>query len=1281
MHSPSGFLSSLSSFFSTLRHWCSRAMANPRTFLVLGLLALIIFLFLLADTLEVALIWVGMVLGVVLFVMLLTWLWRRRKARRAGGKLTDMLEHQAQTGAVSKRGEVEALRTRLADAVRTIKTSKLGQVSGKEALYELPWYIVIGNPAAGKSSAVIHSGLQFPFADKNGAAVRGVGGTRNCDWFFTTEGILLDTAGRYSVHEEDREEWMGFLDLLKRYRPRAPINGIIVAASISELSGSSPEFAINLAKNLRQRVQELADRLEVFAPVYVIFTKADLIAGFSEFFSDSDQAERDRVWGATLPYSTEENRDVLALFDTRFDELYDGLKEMGAAQIALRRNHDLPPGLLTFPLEFASIKPALRTFLATLFETNPFQHKPVFRGFYFTSALQEGVAHSTSTAKLAQRFGLAPGGPEPVRTVTANNGFFLRDLFSKVVFADKRLVRQHASPGKIRARYLAFFGIVLALGLLLGGWSWSYMGNRQLASNVQADLDQVARMQAASTDLQSRLEGMAILQDRIEQLDRYSASRPMSLGLGLYQGDVLREHLLKEYYHGLNQFMLAPVRASLEDFLGKVDTSGQSASLPGAQAGQDGATANRPATPATVGGNSDMLFQDASPRNVDDAYNALKTYLMMANRQHVDPTHLSDQITRYWRGWLETNRGTMPRDQMIRSAERLISFYASRSADPAWPQIETNLAIVEKTRGSLRSVMQGMPARERAYATIKARAATRFPAITVAGLVGESDAAVVAGSFAIPGTFTRQAWVQYVEPAIQEAARQEMQTTDWVLGTSGRDDLTLEGSPEQIRKSLATLYKTEYAEHWQKFLRGVTIQPFTSFEQSVTAMNRLGNPQTSPLAKLINETYEQTSWDNPSLVNAGLQQAQTGIVAWFKRVILRQTPPGPGAPVQTAGGEAIPMGPIGREFSDVARLVVTRDNQSLLGNYMNALSQIRTRFNQLNNQGDPGPGALTLMRQTLEGKDSELAAALKLVDEQMLAGLTPSQRDTLRPLLVRPLIEAYAIIMQPAETELNKVWAAQIHEPFNQSLVNKYPFAASASVEASAEEIGQVFGPQGSIAKFVNDTLGPLTVRRGDILTARTWGDMGVSLQPTFTANFARWVAPLTGGAGGAAAQAQTLFQIQPRPASGITEYTIEIDGQQLRYRNTPPQWVNFVWPNPQGAPGARITATTFDGTTVEIINEPGRFGLERLIGTAQRTSNADGSFDMIWTQSNVSVPVKLRIISSAQASANEPGSQGLRELRLPATVVGAASAPTRPAPAGNAAPSAAQPSRNGAQQ
>jgi type VI secretion system protein ImpL len=44
--------------------------------------------------------------------------------------------------------------------------------------------------------------VEFPLADKFGkAALRGIGGTRNCDWWFTNEAVLLDTAGRYTERQ------------------------------------------------------------------------------------------------------------------------------------------------------------------------------------------------------------------------------------------------------------------------------------------------------------------------------------------------------------------------------------------------------------------------------------------------------------------------------------------------------------------------------------------------------------------------------------------------------------------------------------------------------------------------------------------------------------------------------------------------------------------------------------------------------------------------------------------------------------------------------------------------------------------------------------------------------------------------------------------------------------------------------------------------------------------------------------------------------------------------
>jgi type VI secretion system protein ImpL len=254
------------------------------------------------------------------------------------------------------------------------------------------------------------------------------------------------------------------------------------------------------------------------------------------------------------------------------------------------------------------------------------------------------------------------------------------------------------------------------------------------------------------------------------------------------------------------------------------------------------------------------------------------------------------------------------------------------------------------------------------------------------------------------------------------------------------------------------------------------------------------------------------------------------------------------------------------------------------------------------------------------------------------------------------------------------VWNAQVYQTFQGSLANKYPFAGDAKVEAGAGEIAQVFGPDGAIAKFVGTTLGPLAVRRGDTLTARTWGDMGLALTPDFTNGFARWVAPLAGGAastGQSSSEPQTVFQILPQPSSGTTEYTLAIDGQQMRYRNTPPQWTNFVWPNPSGSPGATLSATTFDGRTLQLVNEPGRYGLEKLINSAQRKRRPDGTFDLSWTQGNVTVAVSMRIISTSQASSggDAPQQQSLRGLRLPSSVadVGSAANPVNATAAGGA--------------
>jgi type VI secretion system protein ImpL len=1247
-------------------------LLHTRTLLVLGIVALAAMLFLSADALKVGAVWVVAILVTLLVVWFIIWAVRRWRAKRAADQLEAAMDAEAERAIKAaptkeSRAEVAAVRERMQDAIKTIKTSKLGLTSGSAALYELPWYAVIGNPAAGKSTAIVRSGLNFPFSDKTSSVIQGIGGTRNCDWFFTTEGILLDTAGRYSVHQEDRDEWLGFLSLLKRNRPKAPLNGVIIAASLAELSNSKPEFAITLAKQLRQRVQELTEKLEVFAPVYVVFTKADLISGFAEFFEDRDRDERERVWGATLPYDTATKADVVASFDKHFDELNDGLKEASIVRMSMHRGEKLPPGVLTFPLEFSSLKAPLRTFITTLFEDNPYQFRPIFRGFYFTSAVQEGQSTGRASQRVAERFGLTPAASSaPTAAVVAQNGFFLRDLFSKVVFADANLVKQYTSRTKLRWRYAAFFGGALLLGAMLAGWTWSYVGNRQLVANVQADLNKAIKLQEGRIDLQSRLEALEIVQDRVEQLQRYRDERPWTLALGLYQGEALEAKMRALYLAGLQEVLLKPTTAAIGAYLGEVNANAAQLQPLGRTADSGTRPAGTSTTPEPMG-----VYSAASTSNVSDAYNALKTYIMLGDKSRMETGHLGDQLTRFWRGWLEANRGSMPREQLIRSAERILAFALTQVSAPDFPTTQTNLALLDTSRENLRRVVKGMPARERVYAEVKARAATRFPPMTVARLVEDADREIVAGSYAISGAFTREAWDGFIDDAFKEASVKETRADDWVLKTATQDDLTLEGSPEQIRKALVQLYKAEYVQEWQKFLQGVTVKEFGSFEQAVISMNRLGDPAASPVGRLITELYEQTSWDNPSLLNERLAKGQKGFVDWFKQSILRMAPSRVEVKVDVASGQAaVPMGPIGKEFAGLTRLMITRDNSTppLIRTYLESLSKIRTRFNQIKNQGDHGPASRQLMLQTLEGT-SELSEALKLVEEQMLAGQTEAAKATLRPLLVRPLIQSYAVIVPAAETEINRIWAAQVHEPFQRTLAGKYPFDRASRLEATPGEMTKLFGPEGGVAKFSEQALGALVVRRGDTITPRTWADIGLRLRPEFATGFQVWVAPIAGqgggggaggGGGGGGTEAQTNFQMLPMPVPGLAEYTVEVDGQQMRYRNAVASWTNFVWPG-QGTPGVRITGVATDGRTIEFLNEPGGYGLEKMINKARRRKIDSNVFELSWPNGNLAVTVQLRLIASAAVgSPNAAGaadtpsaSGGLKGVQLPPLVAG----------------------------
>lgn len=1249
---------------------------NPRVLIVLGIIVALVLLY---DyvSLKTFFIIVSMLITCMVLGTLAYHVWKKRKA--ASNELSDLVlveknnDSQVDNHHLAKdenAQEVQALRQQMQDAIKTIRKSKIGDQTGKAALYELPWYMVIGNPAAGKSSAVLHSGLKFPFMEKtNKLSVKGVGGTRNCDWFFSTEGILLDTAGRYSVYEEDRSEWLSFLNLLKKNRPKAPINGIIIAVSIAELTKNDPSYALNLAKNLRSRVQDLTEQLEVYAPVYVVFTKMDLISGFRDFFNDYEQEERSQVWGATIPYPEDpENINITDVFEEHFGVLVNGLKDLSTTKLSLRHQRTVSPSLMTFPIEFQSLRPMIRTLMHALFEDNPFQFKPILRGFYFTSALQDGQVSSQMTQQMVQNYDLHPPAvPINTQQETNNKPYFLQDLFSKVILKDKHLVKQHKNRNKRSYRAFATLGAVIVLCMAVGLWTWSYTNNKQLTERVAADLQQVAEQQKnANGDLKSQLESLSILQSRIEQLEGYEDDKPLSLSFGLYQGDKLKQKLLTEYYNGVNIIVLAPTTQNIERFLTEVNTNATQLEVRTEKSIPD-------ENSETATNNA---YIQSDPTDVEDAYNALKAYLMLGNHDHLETSHLSDQMTRFWRNWLEANRADMPRDKMIRQAERILSFTLAHIDDPSFPLIQNDLGLIDTTRQNLSKVSKGQPARERVYSEIKMRSSARFPSVTVAQITQNTTNEALLGSYVISGTFTKQAWESFVSDEIDKAATTRVVADDWVLATSSQDDLTLTGSPEQIRQYLVNRYKQEYISEWKRFLSQVYVRDSKSFADHAILLNQLSSTTESPLKTLFETVDRQTQWDNKTANQTSntSSQSRRSFIDWFKQTILRQSPAElrqAEAALNNSNGSSnatstVPTtsGLIAQEFSSIHALVTPReDNQdlSLLDNYISSLGNIRTRFNNIARSNDIGPDSLLFASQTLSPEGSELTKSLQILDEQILSQANSDIKQLVRPLLSEPLTRSFNMLLTPTKAEINKVWKAQVRKPFLDNLEKKYPFTANANLEATPAEIGQFFGEDGYVARFVNETLSPFIIRRGDQISSKIWNGAGLGLNPQFVADFGRYFvnytgsnnASATGSGSSASASNQTTFQIMPLPVSGLTEYTIVVDGQQLRYRMGTQAWTTFVWPNPSSQPGASIRAKDYDGKDFTVFEEAGSFGVERLINSARRTELGDNIFEMAWSGDGVTISVRFRIISGSSNTANQGRSTNpFTGMKLPDEVI-----------------------------
>ncbi|HSW08444.1 type VI secretion system membrane subunit TssM [Aquabacterium sp.] len=725
----------------------------------------------------------------------------------------------------------QALTERFATAMRLLRSGIAVRKTGsgvatrwwqrRRQVYQLPWYLFIGAPGAGKTTALLHSGLRFPLAEQLGSApVAGVGGTRQCDWWFTEQAVFIDTAGRFTTQDShagsDAQEWRLFLRLLRRYRALQPINGVIVTVSAPDLLQGSAELA-HQAIAVDRRLQELRSQLGLSFPVYLLVTKVDLLAGFVEYFGEFDTAQREQPWGICFDLPSATDGKALP------DDMAARLAELPARIAAMCPQHLQAEPLLQrraaiyhFAAQVEALLPALETFAQRAFRACHTAPRQPVRGIHLSSGTQEGNPIDRVLGELSRSYGFALQPPPPA--AATGKAYFLAALLQRLVIAEAPLAGLNLRRRQQRRWLAAMAGSALSVLMLLAcvGWVISYRNNLGYVESVRQRVQKVARQiePAPAGRIDQLLPLYALLNQLAASGSIDPAEAPWGLGFGLFQGPRLARSAEQTYHQVLDR-SFAPLLAERL---------------------------------------TQALQQEADPIT---RYDALRVALMLTT-----PGRLQRGEVRRWAAQAFSaapvtgsaaggaSPGAAEQQEWLRHLDALLERNAVLGV------LQLDGAAVRTARAAL----AGVPFEQRVHERLLRRARERLGGeprqADLAGPAAELAFAppdAVSGLPALPAELTRHAWRGLIDPALEPTIAELADEAQWVLGDLS-PALQRLPSDRAARDAVARQVGARHARatiaQWDRWLAALALQPPADSEALARFTAGLAAAQ-SPLRGLL----------------------------------------------------------------------------------------------------------------------------------------------------------------------------------------------------------------------------------------------------------------------------------------------------------------------------------------------------------------------------------------------------------------------------------------------
>ncbi|CDG85971.1 type VI secretion system membrane subunit TssM [Janthinobacterium agaricidamnosum] len=1092
----------------------------------------------------------------LVILMLLAWAgwfgWKWLAGVRASRQLMDGVAARNQPpapGAQESAAELAALAERMRQAMAVLRKAQPGLRTGSRYMYQLPWYMFIGAPGSGKTTALTQSGLQFPLAGALGpGAVGGIGGTRNCDWWFTDEAVLLDTAGRYTTQdsytEVDRAAWGGFLDLLKKHRGRRPINGVIVTLSVSDLLQLGESGRKTQALAVRERLRELHERLGIGFPIYVMVTKCDLLAGFSEFFDGMGRDERGQVWGMTFPLDAGQAASGLGAFPAEFAALEHQLQVRLLARMEQERDLQRRGLLYSFPQQFAAIRDGLESMLAEIFQSSVYADAALLRGVYFTSGTQDGRPIDRVMGALAGAFGLDRNVLAP--HAASGRSYFLTRLLRDVIFKEADLggLNRQAERRRQWINWGATAAIGVALVLTVIALLVSHSRNQDMVGDVAGRTRDIERLVAATSPQDGVLAllpplaaarnlpaGYAQRDDGVALLNRF----------GLYQGDKLGSGAQTLYHRLLREMLLPRIVLRMEAVLRRGDAN-----------------------------NQDLLYE------------TLRVYLMLGDRKFFDAESVQ--------AWLDLDWSRNLDGASAEQRRQLAGHVAALLEDPELSGAQLDPALIAQVRQTLAL----MPLPLRVYNRLKREvAAARLPDVSINGAAGRDVSSLLARrsgeslTRGLPGLYSVAGYRKLLERSGQAAA--DVARDNWILD---RQEEAAGSNPagddkNQLKGAVLQLYFADYIQQWDTLLGDIKVQPFGTLDQAARISNALGAPD-SPLRTLLATASRETTLDQAGdtaadasvgeLVKGRLDQARKKLESALGGTETA-APPSPGSD-----------NPVTLHFADLHKLATGAAGAALpLDATLAMLKDAALFFDAADSARRSGavapPGdALVRLKRAADGKPAPLSGILQYVES---AG--------------------NSLTLGNERARLSALWAGSGAQFCGAAIAGRYPLVRGAAREITPEDFGKFFGQGGAMDDFFTRNLASYVDMSGAQWRWRSGGGaaaLGISQETLDQFQRGARLRDMMFAAGGR--QPSLRFDLKPVSAdAALSKIVLTIDGQPVTLvQGGPLQGSAVILPS--GKDGGRIKLEAIPALQAELAAE-GPWAWFRMMDKAVLTPGPQG--------------------------------------------------------------------------